>query len=398
MCLLAWMLLLLWGEGSAGVRFSVQRHTIVTLHIWACNILATYWNEPGTLGGFPVRMFRTWGAMPMSLSIDRVSKNFGDFRVIDDVSFDVQQGRMFGFLGTNGAGKTTTMRMILDIIRADTGTISWNGTLTSDVSRREFGYLPEERGLYPKMPVDDQLLFLAQLYGAERQAAQRSLDHWLRRLDIEENRHKRVEQLSKGNQQKIQFLAAVLHDPEILILDEPFSGLDPVNAAQMEDAFNEMKVQGKTIIFSTHQLDQAQKMCEDVAIIHRGGLLITGDVQSVRESTGQKILRFGVQGEADLAWLDRYPAAEVRRRGRDHVELRIPDEELAQRILRDAVAAGKQVERFEVTVPSLNDIFLTEVQGSGASAEDIERIRASSSGEEAALTSISRASGSSGCG
>jgi len=157
-----------------------------------------------------------------------------------------------------------------------------------------------------------------------------------------------------------------------------------VNAAQMEDAFNEMKVQGKTIIFSTHQLDQAQKMCEDVAIIHRGGLLITGDVQSVRESTGQKILRFGVQGEADLAWLDRYPAAEVRRRGRDHVELRIPDEELAQRILRDAVAAGKQVERFEVTVPSLNDIFLTEVQGSGASAEDIERIRASSSGEEAA--------------
>src|SRR5680860_905041 len=155
----------------------------------------------------------------LTLSIDRVSKNFGDFRVIDDVSFDVQQGRMFGFLGTNGAGKTTTMRMILDIIRADTGTISWNGTLTSDVSRREFGYLPEERGLYPKMPVDDQLLFLAQLYGAERQAAQRSLDHWLTRLEIEENRHKRVEQLSKGNQQKIQFLAAVLHDPEVLILD-----------------------------------------------------------------------------------------------------------------------------------------------------------------------------------
>ena len=170
----------------------------------------------------------------MALVIDNISKTFGEFRAIEDVSFTVEQGRMFGFLGTNGAGKTTTMRMVLDILRPDSGSITWNGIPNVDIPRDDFGYLPEERGLYPKMTVQDQLLFLAQLYGADQDAARRSLDDWLARLDIEQNRHRKIEQLSKGNQQKIQFLAAVLHDPEILILDEPFSGLDPVNVAQLE--------------------------------------------------------------------------------------------------------------------------------------------------------------------
>jgi ABC-2 type transport system ATP-binding protein len=266
------------------------------------------------------------------------------------------------------------MRMILDIIRPDAGTITWNGMPNVDIPRRRFGYLPEERGLYPKMVVQDQLLFLAQLYGAKRADAQRALDHWLRRLDIEENRTRRVEQLSKGNQQKIQFLAAVLHDPEILILDEPFSGLDPVNAAQLEEAFLEMKDRGKTVIFSTHQLDQAQKLCEDVAIIHRGRLLVSGHVQAVRESLGVKVLRLGVAGEEQLDWLDRYPGVSVRARHRDDVEMEIPNEAVAQGILRDALARGEVIERFEVTVPSLNDVFLTRVRESGAPEEDIARI------------------------
>jgi ABC-2 type transport system ATP-binding protein len=313
----------------------------------------------------------------MALMIDNISKTFGEFQAIDDVSFTVEQGRMFGFLGTNGAGKTTTMRMVLDILRPDSGAITWNGIPNVDIPRRDFGYLPEERGLYPKMTVQDQLLFLAQLYGAERDAAQRALDEWLARLDIEENRTKEIEQLSKGNQQKIQFLAAVLHDPEILILDEPFSGLDPVNVAQLEEAFLEMVARGKTVIFSTHQLDQAQRLCEDVAIIHRGRLLLTGDVPAVRGSIGVKILRLGVAGEDRLDWIERYPEVEVRQRTRDFTEMQIPDDAVAQRILREALERGETVERFEVTVPSLNDVFLTKVRESGASVEDIEHIRAS---------------------
>jgi ABC-2 type transport system ATP-binding protein len=314
----------------------------------------------------------------MALMIDDISKRFGEFQAIDEVSFTVEQGRMFGFLGTNGAGKTTTMRMILDILRPDSGTITWNGIPNVDIPRDEFGYLPEERGLYPKMTVQDQLLFLAQLYGANRDAAARSLDEWLERLDIEQNRHKQIEQLSKGNQQKIQFLAAVLHDPEILILDEPFSGLDPVNVAQLEDAFLEMVARGKTVIFSTHQLDQAQRLCEDVAIIHRGRLLTAGGVHEVRESTGVKILRLGVAGEERLEWIERYPEVEIRERKRDFIEMQIPNEEVAQRILREALERGETIERFEVTVPSLNDVFLTKVCDSGASIEDLEQIRASS--------------------
>lgn len=320
----------------------------------------------------------------MALAIEGISKDFGEFRAIDDITFTVEEGRMFGFLGTNGAGKTTTMRMVLDIIRPDSGTITWNGRSNQDIPRNGFGYLPEERGLYPKMAVQDQLLFLAQLYGAGRQQVQASLDRWLKRFNIEENRTKQVEQLSKGNQQKIQFLAAVLHDPNILILDEPFSGLDPVNAAQMEEAFNEMKGQGKTVIFSTHQLDQAQKMCEDVAIIHRGRLLIAGDVQSVRESTGVKVLRLGIAGDDRLDWLDRYPEVVVRSRRREYVEMQIPDESVAQRILRDALDQQLHVERFEVTFPSLNDIFLTKVEEAGATVQDIEQIRAAASGEAVA--------------
>lgn len=312
----------------------------------------------------------------MSLVIDSIGKRFGDFVAIDDVSFTVEQGRMFGFLGTNGAGKTTTMRMVLDILRPDSGSITWNGMSNRDIPRQQFGYLPEERGLYPKMNVQDQLLFIAQLYGAERQTVQAELDRWLERLDIEQNRHKMIDQLSKGNQQKIQFLAAVLHDPEILILDEPFSGLDPVNVAQMEDAFSEMKSRGKTIIFSTHQLGQAQRLCEDVAIIHRGRLLVTGDVERVRESIDVKILRLGVAGDAQMPWLSQYPEVEIRQRFRDHIEMQIPDERIAQRILQDVMGRGGTVTLFEVTVPSLNDVFLTKVRQSGASAEDIARIEA----------------------
>ncbi|MCC6705260.1 MAG: ATP-binding cassette domain-containing protein [Thermomicrobiales bacterium] len=304
----------------------------------------------------------------MGLSVQHVTKRFGAFTAVNDVSFEVQPGRIFGFLGTNGAGKTTTMRMVLDIIRPDDGSISWNGTPITDIPRQRFGYLPEERGLYPRMPVQDHLLFLAQLYGADASTARAALDEWLERLNIEENRHKKVEELSKGNQQKIQFLAAILHDPEILILDEPFSGLDPVNAEQMKDAFRLLRDRGKTIIFSTHQLNDAQELGHDVAIIHRGELLIAGDVPSVRRSMGSQIVRFAVAGDQPIEWLDRSRHAEVIRRREDYLELAVPDADAARAVLAEAMERGEAVTRFELDYPSLNDIFLDLVRSRQHSA------------------------------
>lgn len=308
----------------------------------------------------------------MALEIRNVVKRYGSFTAVNGISFTVFPGRIFGFLGTNGAGKTTTMRMILDILRPDSGSITWNGIPNIDVPRRDFGYLPEERGLYPRMPVDEHLLFLARLYGADANQAKRDLDEWLERLEITENRKKRVEQLSKGNQQKIQFLAAILHDPTILILDEPFSGLDPVNAEQMRDAFLELRDRGKTIIFSTHQLNDAQQLCHDVAIIHRGNLLIAGDVPSVRRSTGTQVVRFAIAGDPEIAWLSTMPGVEVTSRNEDFVEFVVPDEAAARAVLAEAVHRNDPVVRFEIDYPSLNDVFLSSVRGLGEepSAED----------------------------
>lgn len=298
----------------------------------------------------------------MTLSIEGVNKSFGTFHAIRNISFDVGAGRIFGFLGTNGAGKTTTMRMILDIIRQDSGTITWNGTPVADLPRRRFGYLPEERGLYPKMQVEDQLVFLAQLSGAKKSTVLLELCDWLNRLDILENRFRTVEQLSKGNQQKIQFLAAILHDPDILILDEPFSGLDPVNAEQMKQAFVTMRDRGKTVIFSTHQLDQAQELCQDVAIIHHGQLVASGDVDAVRQSTGKQNVRFSVAGDDRVQWLDGMPNVQVIRRREDYIELAVPDDRVARSILSEAMRREAPIDRFEISAPSLNDVFLAVVR------------------------------------
>lgn len=298
----------------------------------------------------------------MALDIQHVTKTFNGFTAVDDVSFSVQPGRIFGFLGTNGAGKTTTMRMILDIIRPDDGTITWKGTPTRDLPREMFGYLPEERGLYPKMTVQDQLMFLGQLYGAKAKDIDARITEWMERLNITENRTKTVEQLSKGNQQKIQFLAAMLHDPEIMILDEPFSGLDPVNAEQMKNAFREMRDRGKTIIFSTHQLDDAQELSSDVAIIHRGKLMIAGSVENVRQSVGEHYVRLAVAGDPQIAWLDAVPDLHIVRRRQDYVEVAVPDPSRAREVLEEAMRREAPVTRFEIDYPSLNDVFLTLVQ------------------------------------
>ena len=307
----------------------------------------------------------------MGLNIHQISKSFGTFRAVDDISFTVTPGRIFGFLGTNGAGKTTTMRMILDIIRPDSGTITWNGTPTAEIPRNRFGYLPEERGLYPKMEVEDQLLFLAQLYGADVTKARATLDEWLERLNITENRHKQIDQLSKGNQQKIQFLAAIIHDPDILILDEPFSGLDPVNADQMKQAFVEMRDRGKTLIFSTHQLDDAQELCHDVVIINRGKVLISGEILDVRRSMDRQVVRMALAGDESLAWAGSIPGVTIERQREDGAELRVPDAEAAQALLVEAVKRNLVVTQFDINYPSLNDVFLGLVRGSSSAPEPV---------------------------
>jgi len=306
----------------------------------------------------------------MSLDVQNISKSFGSFAAVRDVSFTAEQGEIFGFLGTNGAGKTTTMRIILDILRPDSGGVTWNGRPNMDVPRRHWGYLPEERGLYPKMVVEDQLLFLAQLYGASARDARRDLDMWLERFDIVENRRKRVEQLSKGNQQKIQFLAAVLHDPDILIMDEPFSGLDPVNAAQMIEAFGEMRRRGKTIIFSTHQMEQAEELCQAIAIIHRGQIVVHGDLRAVKRSTGRQVVRLALADDPDIPWLDRLPGVTVTKRRPDFVEMDVRHGNDPETILRAALEHGGRVTRFEIGEPSLNDIFLASVGGQVAADRD----------------------------
>jgi ABC-2 type transport system ATP-binding protein len=306
----------------------------------------------------------------MSLQVQGISKTFGAFTAVRDVSFTAEEGQIFGFLGTNGAGKTTTMRIILDILRPDTGSVTWNGTPNTRVPRRAWGYLPEERGLYPKMVVEDQLLFLARLYGAAERDARRALDDWLERFAITENRRKRVEQLSKGNQQKIQFLAAVLHDPDILIMDEPFSGLDPVNAAQLIEAFGEMRRRGKTIIFSTHQMEQAEELCQSVAIIHRGRLVVNGDVRAVKRSTGRQIVRLALADDPAITWLDSMPGVTVTKRRPDFVEMEIQHGLDPETILRAALEKGGRVMRFEIGEPSLNDIFLASVGWEATSDAD----------------------------
>src|SRR5579871_1151529 len=223
----------------------------------------------------------------MSLTVEHINKSFAQVQVIKDLSLEVQEGTIFGLLGANGAGKTTTMRMILDILRPDSGSITWSGREVRAVPRRFFGYLPEERGLYPKMRVDEQLLFLARLNGLSKQDAEAALTEWLDRFQISANRKKRIEELSKGNQQKVQFLATVLHDPTILVMDEPFSGLDPVNANVLKEAFLEMHRRGKTIIFSTHQLEQAEELCQEIVIINKGQSVVQGSVREIKQKSGR---------------------------------------------------------------------------------------------------------------
>ncbi len=303
----------------------------------------------------------------MALVIDHLVKRFGPVVALDGMTFRVERGAIFGFLGANGAGKTTTIRIALDLLRPDQGSTTWDGRPTAELPRRTWGYLPEERGLYPKMTVLDQLVFFAGLYGVERDLATRTAGEWLDRLRIADASGRRTEELSKGNQQKVQFIAAIVHDPEVLIMDEPFSGLDPVNSAILREAFLEMRDRGKTLLFSTHQMETVEALCESIVIVDRGRVVIGGAVREVKRSSGRRVVRVALDedGRADgpdhLAWLDGFQGARLTRRGADYVELTVPRGVDPQVILRTIMDRGDRVARFEIADPSLDEIFIERV-------------------------------------
>ncbi len=297
----------------------------------------------------------------MSLTIDSVSKRFGEVQALDGISLEVQPCEVFGFLGANGAGKTTAMRIVLDILRADSGQVIWNGISNTQLPRETWGYLPEERGLYAKMKVVDQLVFFARLHGIKRKNAEREARDWLERFRIPEYADRRAESLSKGNQQKIQFIAAILHDPDVLLMDEPFTGLDPVNAALLKEAFLEMRDRGKTILFSTHQMEQVEELCQSIAILDRGKLVVSGTVREVRASTGRQVVRLAVEGDSELEWLADISGLRVTRRGEDYSEAQVSTGFDPDVVLQTALARGCKVRHFEVADPSLEEIFIERV-------------------------------------
>jgi len=297
----------------------------------------------------------------MALAIDGLTKRFESVQALDGVTFQVEPGEILGFLGANGAGKTTTMRIILGFLLPDAGTTTWKGRETRLWPRRTWGYMPEERGLYMRMPVIDQLVFFGSLYGLSRSEAREIALRWLARFRIAEHAHRRAESLSKGNQQKVQFIATVLHDPDVLLMDEPFVGLDPINVALLKDAFLELRDRGKTLVFSTHQLDQAEELCDSVAIIDHGKVVTTGSTREVKRSTGHQVVRVTTSTDGDLAWLRSLPHVTVTRPGRDFTELRVDAGTDPQAVLRAAMAQGGDVLRFEVADPSLEEVFVERV-------------------------------------
>jgi ABC-2 type transport system ATP-binding protein len=280
----------------------------------------------------------------------------------------VPRGRIFGFLGANGAGKTTTMRICLGILHADDGEVRWKAKPVSDLSRRTFGYLPEERGLYPRSTVIDQLVYFASLYGEGAGTARANAHAWLERFRIPEYATRRAEELSKGNQQKVQFIAAILHRPDVLLMDEPFTGLDPVNLALLREAFLELRDEGRTIVFSTHQMEAAEALCESLAIVDRGRVVASGTLGDLKRASRARTVRLGVDGESLPPWMVDLPGVLAARPGAGFAELELAGDIDPSTIVAAAVARGARVTRFEVADPSLETIFI-ELVGRPADEE-----------------------------
>ncbi len=303
--------------------------------------------------------------MSVVLSVRDVVKTFGAVRAVDGISFTVQRGTITGLLGRNGAGKTTTIRMITGVFFPDAGSIEWLGSERD--ARDRIGYLPEERGLYRQMKVKEHLLFFAEIKGCRGSSVARSAERWLKRFELWDKRDAKVEELSKGNQQKVQLIGTLLHDPDLIILDEPQSGLDPVNMLLVRDLLRELKDEGKTILLSTHMMAEAERMADDIILIHKGKIVLSGGIDEVRNSFGKNTLHIDYEG--DGAFLEQLPEVKRAMIVNNAAELSLNAEADPQRVL-EAAMGRLRIRKFELAAPSLEEIFIEQV-----GAETMESIR-----------------------
>ncbi|MCL6604451.1 MAG: ATP-binding cassette domain-containing protein [Paenibacillus sp.] len=294
----------------------------------------------------------------MGLQVKRLMKQYGGNPVIHDVSIEAPTGKAFGLLGGNGAGKTTTIRSILGLLDYDAGSILWDGKPILE-NRPSIGYLPEERGLYPKEKVSEQLVYFARLEGMSRLAAIKSMKQWLDRLGITEYENKRVEQLSKGNQQKVQIISALLHDPELIILDEPFSGLDPINSDMLALIVKEQLGLGKTMIFSSHQMGHVEQFCEDICILKRGRMMVSGNLMDIKRSYGRcNVL---LRSDEDIShYLEGAEIQPVTANAKEW-QMKVRDENEANELLLRLTHTGVRLLKFEIKEPTLHEIFIEKV-------------------------------------
>ena len=300
------------------------------------------------------------------VQVENVSKHFGEFKAVDDVSLNIEKGTVYGLLGPNGAGKTTTIRMIMNIIAPDSGQITFSENRQNRDFADQIGYLPEERGLYRKMKVKDVILFMAELRGMDRTEALNEIGRWLQKMDLIEWENKKIEELSKGMAQKIQFIATVIHKPDLIILDEPFSGLDPINMTLLKDLMLELNTDGATIILSTHIMEQAERLCEKICLVNAGKIVLEGDLREIKKSFGRSSVEIEYSGNVDLIKNSRYVD-----RFNDfgqYVEVRLNAPEHYSALLQELVEASVDITRFELMEPTLHEIFVQSVQGEGGMA------------------------------
>lgn len=298
------------------------------------------------------------GGVMNALEIDNITKKFGDFYAVQELSFTVPIGTVYGILGPNGAGKTTTIRMVMNILIPDEGKIKVLNQKMDEGMKERIGYLPEERGLYPKMKVREILLFLAELKGLKGAETRRRIDFWLDRLSLSEWRDKKVEELSRGMQQKIQFIVTVIHQPDLVILDEPFGGLDPVNTKLLKDIMLEMKEEGRTIIFSTHRMEQVEMICDSICLINRGRMVLEGNLNHIKARYGKNTVVLDYEGEADF--IAALPGVEkIDDYGRT-MEIRLKEQADPQDLL-ESLCGKIRINKFEVKEPTLNAIFIEKV-------------------------------------
>jgi ABC-2 type transport system ATP-binding protein len=294
----------------------------------------------------------------LTIELNQVRKSYDKFVAVNNVSFNIEQGGVFGLLGPNGAGKTSTIRMMIGITVPDSGQINLFGKPFERKSLHKVGYLPEERGLYKKMKILDQLIFLGELHGMTSGAARQAALTWTKRLEIDAWVQKKVEELSKGMQQKIQFIAALIHDPDFIIMDEPFFGLDPVNATLLKDVMLDLKKQGKTILFSTHRMDQVEKLCDSICLINKGTAVLQGELKSIKAGYGKSNVQIEYEGNCDF--LEKSPLVSAFNNYGNYIEVKLSPGADAQEILRQA-AQQARINRFELMEPSLEEIFINTV-------------------------------------